>query len=120
MRRAARAERRVLRGGSWVGALILIVLGAMLLFANYTDFDLGRWWALLLLIPAVGAAVTAWNAYQAQQTGQAAAAVVGGLVSLGLALVFLFDLNVPWHNVWPLLLVAAGIVLLLRQAPSAS
>jgi hypothetical protein len=120
MRRAARAERRALRGGNWVGALILIALGVMLLFANYTDFDLGRWWALLLLIPTAGAAVTAWNAYQAQQAGQAAAAVVGGLVSLGLALVFLFDLSVPWHNVWPLLLIAAGAVLLLRQGSVAS
>jgi uncharacterized membrane protein YhaH (DUF805 family) len=108
-----------MRGGPWVVALVLIGLGAMLLVQQYTDFDLGRWWGLLFLIPAVGASISAWNAFRAGEDGQALTALVGALISLGLAATLLFDLALPWRGIWPALLILAGVGLLLRRQPAA-
>lgn len=118
-RRAARARRRTLRGGPWAGALVLIALGVMLLIEDFTAFALNQWWALLFLIPAAGGWITAWNAYRAGQPRQAMTAFVAGLVCLGLALVFVFEVDLPWTSIWSLLLIAAGASLLLRRPASA-
>lgn len=116
-RRARPVQRRGLGRSSWVGATILIAAGLLLLLQDVSAFNLGRWWALLFLIPAAAAGVSAWNAYRAKQQEQALVSLAGGLLSLMLALVFLLEMSIPWTYLWPLLLMAAGGLLLLRQAP---
>lgn len=102
------------RSGGWVGGAMLIGLGVLLLLQNLTGFSLHNWWALFILIPAIGAFTAAWNNYQ--ETGRVGAAVrgslFGGVVLCIVAATFLFSLN--WTIVGPALLVLVGIALLIN------
>jgi hypothetical protein len=105
-----RAERLERHGGAWVGGLVLIAVGVVLLLQNQGIATLRNWWALFLFIPAVGAFATAWKSYQqagGRLAGPAAASLVGGTVLTLVAVAFLFNLN--WGIVGPVLLVLAGI-----------
>jgi hypothetical protein len=43
------------RGRSpWMPGLLLILIGGFFLLRNFTGYQLENWWALFLLIPAVG------------------------------------------------------------------
>lgn len=116
-RRRAREARRAARRG-WVeaplAALILIVIGVGLLLQNFGFGLPHRWWALLLLLPAVGsliAAIRAWRAEQASRETWAALISGGIFVVLALALFF----GIDWGLFWPLLLVLIGVGLLARS-----
>jgi hypothetical protein len=93
----------------WLGGVILIALGVIFLLQNISGFSLGNWWALFILIPAVGSLATAWRAYQAQGRWGAAARnpLVGGLLLLAVAVIFLFGLD--WGRIWPVFLIIAGV-----------
>ena len=52
------------RSGGWAGGVILIGLGILLLLQNLASFHLNNWWALFILIPAVGGLGAAWSNYQ--------------------------------------------------------
>jgi hypothetical protein len=112
-RRAARAERRAQSTG-WVGGAILLLLGIVLLLQNFGVVYSFNWWALFILIPAVGAFGAAWAAYR--QTGRLGAAargsLIGGIVLSMVAVAFLFNLN--WALVGPVLLILAGFGILLN------
>jgi hypothetical protein len=116
-RRARRAERRAARGsgsGAWIGGTILIALGLIILLQNLDLFAFDNWWALFILIPAIGAFGAAWRNYVAagrRLTGPARGSLLGGLVMTLVAAVFLFGLN--WGILGPVLviLVGAGILL---------
>src|SRR5512137_1892101 len=58
---AARGSRS---GGAWVMGAILIIIGIVFLLQNMNVFILNNWWALFILIPAVGAFGAAWRSYQ--------------------------------------------------------
>ena len=69
-RRAARRQRLEGRragrlSGSWVVGAILILVGIFIMLPNLTAFSLQNWWALFILIPAVGAFANAWRGFQA-------------------------------------------------------
>ena len=53
----------------WILGLVLIAVGGVFLLQN-SGFPVlvGNWWALFILIPAIGAFAAAWTLYQ--QTGQ--------------------------------------------------
>ncbi len=109
-RRAAREERRANRGGAWIGGAVLILLGVVFLLQNMGMPFFDNWWALFILIPAVGAFGAAWNAYNrnaGQITGTVIGSIVTGLVLIGLVVTFLFDLN--WNQVGPIALILLGI-----------
>lgn len=122
VRRAERAEWRAQRhewhhslAGSWVGGLVLILLGTVLLLENFGGVHSDNWWALLILIPAIGSFGTAWNFYH--QTGRltrsARGALFGGVILLAIATTFLFDWK--WELVLPILLIIAGISALINS-----
>lgn len=96
---------------------ILILIGVVFLAQNLTDFDLGNWnwWALFILIPALGSLANAWRVYQAQ--GQVTRAVrgplVGGVVLLLVTTILLFDLD--WGALWPVFLIILGIGALIAR-----
>lgn len=117
LRRQERAARRANRdehGYSWVGGLVLILLGGIFLLQNtgmIESFD--NWWALFILIPAVGSLATAWRMYQQadnQWTPAATGPLMGGLILSGIAAMFLLGLDIgKW---WPLFLIAGGVATL--------
>ncbi len=114
-RREERWAARGNRGGAWIMGVILVLIGIIFLLQNMNIFILNNWWALFILIPAVAAFGSAWRSYQdagGRLTGGARGSLIGGLVLVLVAAVFLFGLN--WGVVGPLLIVLAGIGLLLN------
>jgi hypothetical protein len=123
MRREAREmrreERRVGRGdrpgGGLIAGAVLVVVGAVLLAQNFGITTLDNWWALFILIPAVGALGNAWRSYQAaggRLTTGARGSLIGGLVLLMVTAIFLFNLN--WGLLGPIVIILAGVGLLLN------
>jgi cation transport ATPase len=114
-RREERRAQRAARGTSWVGGLILIVLGVIFLLQSVRGFYLNNWWALFILIPAVGSFADAWNAYR--QTGRLSRRVRGALISgcVFLLVTFTFLYNWNWGVVLPVLLIIWGVTLLLNS-----
>jgi uncharacterized membrane protein len=123
-RHAARMQRREARraalgtpsrGSTWITGLIMILLGvAFLLRTTGTfDFPLNNWWALFILIPAIGAFDTALRIYRNsnnQLTAPAGGSLIVGLVLTFVTASFLFNLN--WDIFGPVILILAGIGIL--------
>jgi hypothetical protein len=100
-----------------ISAAILIAVGVVFLFQNMGYALPGNWWALFLLIPAIGSLASAWRTYDRngrQYTSGMAGSLIAGIVLLALTAVFLFDLDVNWNLIWPAILVALGIGALAR------
>jgi hypothetical protein len=118
-RRQRREERRAARGGrnegAWVGGIVLIILGVVFLLQDTGAFSLENWWALFILIPALGAFGRARSKYQ-EASGRITAGVrsslIGGLVLTVVAAAFLF--NLKWELLGPVLILLAGIALLVN------
>jgi hypothetical protein len=99
----------------WIVGPVLIALGGVFLLQNAgLPILVGNWWALFILIPAVGAFAAAWTLYRQDGyvTPRVAGLVAGGLVPLTIALIFLFNFN--FGSAWPVLLVVLGAGILLR------
>ena len=116
LRRQERAERRAeRRENGWAFGAILIVVGVLLFLQNINAFTLHNWWALFLLLPAAGSLGAAWRMFntQGKMSPAAISSLIMGLVFVGIAAVFLFDLNLDWTRWAPALLILFGIGLLL-------
>jgi hypothetical protein len=114
--RRRRREQRLAdpsREGAWIVGLILIVLGSMFLMrtTGMLAISLTNWWALFILIPAVGAYSTAWHIYQEEGrlNGPARGSLLVGLVLTFVTLMFLFEIS--WTYVGPILIIVVGIAL---------
>jgi hypothetical protein len=107
-------ERRRGRSGSWVAGAILILIGIFIMLNNLTGFTLENWWALFIMIPALGAFGNAWRAYQndGRLSGQARASLISGFILTMVTAVFLLNLN--WTLLGPVLLILAGVGILLN------
>jgi hypothetical protein len=98
-----------------VVGIILIVLGAAFLMQNtgVLSIPLNNWWALLLLIPIVGAFSRAWRMYVA--AGNRLDVLARGAVIVGLVLTLVMLallLNLDWAMVGPAILILIGIGIL--------
>lgn len=124
-RREARRQRREerladpSRGGAWVAGLILIVMGTMFLLRNTGnyDFPLRNWWALFILIPAVGAFDTALRTYRHagnQLNAPARSSLLVGTVLTFITFMFLFDIS--WTFFGPILIILVGIAILFNYS----
>jgi hypothetical protein len=113
-RRQRLAERRAGRSGSWVVGAILILIGIFTMLDNLTGFTLENWWALFILLPALGAFGNAWRAYQKDErlSASARASLISGFILTMLAAIFLLNLN--WTILGPVLLILAGLGLLVN------
>jgi len=119
-RRGARRQRREARladpsrGGSWAAGVILILLGGMFLMRNMGTFDLPlkNWWALFILMPAIGSLDAAFRIHR--QAGYFNAAARGsllvGAVLTFITVMFLFDIS--WTFFGPILIILVGIAIL--------
>ena len=77
------------------------------------DFPVNNWWALFILIPAVGAFDTAIRMYRNannQLNAPAGGSLIVGLVLTFVTASFLFNLN--WSLFGPVILILAGIGIL--------
>jgi hypothetical protein len=115
--RHMRREARRQGGSPLIGGLVLIALGLIFLLQNFGGMYLQNWWALFILIPAVGAFSNTWRVYQ--ETGGHLTAPARGSLIIGLVLsmvtaIFLFNLN--WSLLGPALLILAGIGVLINAA----
>ena len=104
-----------MRGGSgaWIGGVILILLGAIFLLQNAGIFVLRNWWAVFILIPALGSLWTAYTIYRNTSDTRNPAfygSLVVGVFLLLLALAFLFGINTG--VLLPIALIIGGGILL--------
>jgi hypothetical protein len=106
------SNRRRNNGLFWGFALVLV--GIIFLIREFTGFEFRNWWALFILIPAIGSFSTAWYAFQRDNRINEAVrgSLGGGLIVLTIAVMFLFDMN--WSHWWPLMLIVPGFVMLLN------
>ena len=112
-----RAERRAAHGnhGPWIGGVILVCIGIFLLLQNIGFIFLYNWWALFIMIPAVGSFGSAYSLYRSsgnRLTHAARGALIGGLFFSFLTVTLLFNLS--FGLFWPVLLILAGGALLLN------
>lgn len=119
-RRQARLERRAARrsgGLGWLVGLILVAIGGLYLLDELGVLpELTNWWALFLFLPAVGVLSAALGTYRrngGRWTPGVVFPLLGSMLLAGLAATFLFGIDYGW--LWPLLLIAGGLLLLAGQ-----
>ncbi len=104
------------RQPAWIVGGVLILIGIVFIVRNVTGLDLHNWWALFILIPALGSLATAWQMFEKNGRRFTAASrgpLIGGVVLLAIAAVFLF--SVDWAIAWPFLLILGGGALLVTS-----
>ena len=85
-------------------------MGVVLMLSTSGTLKLGNWWALFVLIPAVGSFLEAFLRFRRagnRFTRQAAAGLSGGLFLAAVAVMFLFGLD--WGRYWGIFIVLAGL-----------
>ena len=96
---------------SWFG-IALIALGLLFLVQNYLGYELHNWWALFILIPAIGSFGAAYSLWREHGSSTAAASsLTMGVLFTAVAAIFL--LGLPWGRVWPVFIILAGLAMLL-------
>jgi hypothetical protein len=100
----------------WFG-IVLVVLGIVFFLNQFKVNLVQNWWALFILIPALGSLGASWRAWRSSGRFNAAArsSLGSGLVILTVALIFLLGLS--WSTYWPLMLIVPGFSMLLGGIP---
>ena len=97
---------------AWVPGLVLVLIGLAFLAQSVAAPRPDNWWAFFLLIPAATSLAAAWDRYQRSgRLGAARGGLIGGIVLLTVAAIFLLGLD--WGAVWPVFLIIAGLSALL-------
>lgn len=95
--------------------VILIIMGGIILLRSYTSLEMNNWWALFLLIPAVGFFATAWRRFpeggEFRKRGFARQ-IIFGLLFMSLSIIFFLELD--WKFILPVLLLLLGVGAILR------
>ena len=94
--------------------VVLIAVGIFFLLSNMFDIYLDNWWALFILIPAFFAFSDAYKLYEKndrQMSRQIRGRIIGGIIPLTVALIFLLQLD--WGSVWPVFIIIVGVGMLL-------
>jgi cell wall-active antibiotic response 4TMS protein YvqF len=123
-RHEARRQRRATRladrshGGSWIAGIVLILLGGAFLLQSMGSsiIPLKNWWALFILLPALGTLDAAWRMYQDanhQLTIAASGSLMVGSMLLLIAFAFLFDIS--WTFFGPVLIILLGLGLVMTN-----
>lgn len=117
IRRERRAERRAERSasGGWIMGVVLIALGGLFLMQNMgaSRIPISNWWALFILIPALGAFERGIRYYREannQLTSQASGSLLVGILLSLITAAFLF--NIGWTYFGPVLIILVGLGIL--------
>jgi hypothetical protein len=120
---AEQADSRQVRGHGrsktpWVPGVILIGLGLLFLLNNTTSYAIDNWWALFILIPAIGSFSKAAEIIRSEGefNRQAWGALASGTILTLVASTFLFNLS--WGLIWPIFLIIGGLGLFLGAVRS--
>jgi hypothetical protein len=89
----------------------LLILGGLFLAGNLAGVAFQNWWALFLLIPAMGSLATAYRRFQHREMAEARRILWMGLFLVGLLLALVFGLDFGF--LLPLLLLLIGVGALL-------
>jgi hypothetical protein len=104
----SRPERHKKDAPGWIAGGVFVMMGVLLLVSNITGASFDNWWALFILIPALGSLYIAMRTYN--EVGAMTEAVrkplTGGLILLLVSVMFLFNLN--WGRYWPFILLIVG------------
>ncbi|MBI5034032.1 MAG: hypothetical protein HZB51_26215 [Chloroflexi bacterium] len=126
-RRVARQDRRALRlgsrGGTGLGGIILILLGAVFLLQNMGAVIFGNWWALFILLPAVGAFSAAWRSFSrgnGQVSGTTISSFIVGVVFTALTLALFFSFDLTWLGPTALILIGMALLVATFMRPGAT
>ncbi len=95
---------------AWIAGAVLIVVGIVFIVRTVAGFSLENWWALFILIPAIGSLWTAGALFMKNNRHFTAASrgpLIGGMVLLVVTTVFL--LNLDWGRIWPVFLIVIGV-----------
>ena len=115
--RSERAERRTERAAhnssTWMIGVMLIELGVIFTLQNMGALVLKNWWALFILIPALGSFGASYTEYRnsGRLNAKARGPMLAGLVFTAVAPVFLFNLS--FGLLLPIILIGTGIGLLI-------
>jgi hypothetical protein len=104
------------RQPAWIVGGVLILVGVVFLLRSVTGVELHNWWALFILIPALGSLATAWQMYvrNGRRFGAASRGpLIGGLILLTISAIFLFGID--WAFAWPFILIIVGAGVLLSS-----
>jgi hypothetical protein len=103
------------RNGAWIIGVILVLLGVVFLMQNFMNLSFGNWWALFILIPALGSFNNAYQAYTDggnQMTPHVRSSFMWGILFTLITAIFLFSLN--WSLLGPVILIVLGLGVLLN------
>src|SRR5258705_8551636 len=95
---------------NWFG-VALNAVGLLFLVQNYLGYELRYWWALLILVPAVGSFGAAYSLWR----DHGSPAVAAGSFTMGVLftiIAMIFLLGLPWARVWPVFIIVAGLAML--------
>lgn len=97
--------------GHLIGGLILIGLGTAFLLdrMNIFYFDLGDWWPMFLIIPGL---VMAFDPKRENKNGAYFMIMFGLIFQVAELGIFRWW---RWRNVWPLMMIAIGVWLLIQH-----
>jgi hypothetical protein len=101
----------------WIG-IILIILGVVF-FLQQTGrlTEHFNWWALFILIPALGSLTGMYYAIRSSGSfNQTARSELGSSVVL-FTLTYMFLFNLDWEIYWPLMVIAGGFSILIGSIP---
>lgn len=106
-------ERRGSR--AWIGGVATLLVGIAFLWRYQGPaprIDATRWWAWMLLLPAITMLVSARRHWVANRR-------VGGSLLAALMIVWVVTvllLGLPFGGSWPLLMIVMGLYLIVRTA----
>lgn len=105
--------------GGWLMGVVVIVIGLLILLHNFglrlVFLEYHNWWAVLILLCALGPLSLAYRHYRSRERLDANVAYyltsAAAIVTVG----FIFLLDLHWDRWWPLFVIYGGLWMLVRR-----
>lgn len=105
--------------GGWVMGIVVIALGVLFLLHNLglhlAFLEFNNWWAVLILLCAIGPLSLAYRQYRASERIDANIAYYLTSAAAILSVGFIFLLDLRWDRWWPLFVIYGGLWMLVRR-----
>lgn len=105
--------------GGWVMGIVVIAIGILFLLHNFglrlAFLQYSHWWAVLILLCAIGPLSLAYKHYRTIRRIDANTAhhLTSAAAILTIGFIFLLDLR--WDRWWPLFVIYGGLWMLIRR-----